>query len=457
MRDFIQKHFRTDKHFYTTVFSITIPIALQNIISLSVNLMDIIMLGQLGDLAITAANLGGQPFFILNILGFGLASGANVLIAQYWGKGDMHRIRCLLALSLRVVVFASALFTIAGIFFPYQLMSIFSNDTAAINASAEYLSTLAFSFLLFSFSNCYLMCLRAVEQVKVSMAIYSCSFFINVFFNWCFIFGQLGFPVYGIRGAAMGTVMARAFEFVAVVIYMLFFEKRIQFKPFHLFQKTEGLLGDYLKNSAPVVGNELLWGLGMAVINMTIGRMGTSFMAAASIANVMNQLCSVFTFGIANAAAVLCGKTIGSGKSRKESQRVANSLLVVGEILSLCAGLLLLSLRGPILALYDVTPEAHSIAFSLLTILGCLEPIMGFGCVCIVGVLRGGGDVNANFLLDCGLLWVQAVPLGLLGAFVFHWSAPVVFFAMRSDNIIKVIIALPRILSGKWIRNITRN
>ena len=166
------------------------------------------MLGRLGDIAITAANLGGQPFFILNILGFGLASGANVLIAQYWGKGNLHRIRCLLALSLRIVLLASGLFTLVGIFFPTQLMSIFSNDPEAIVASAEYLSTLAFSFILFSFSNCYLMCLRAVEQVKISMAIYSCSFFINVFFNWCFIFGKLGFPAYGIKGAAMGTVMA---------------------------------------------------------------------------------------------------------------------------------------------------------------------------------------------------------------------------------------------------------
>lgn len=456
MTSFLKKHFRTDKHFYLNVLALTIPIALQNIISLSVNLMDTIMLGQLGDVAITAANLGGQPFFILNILGFGLASGANVLIAQYWGKGDLHRIRCLLALSLRAVVGAGILFTLVGVLFPYQLMSLFSSDPAAIEASAQYLSVLAFSFLLFCFSNCYLMCLRAVEQVKISMFIYTCSFFINVFFNWCFIFGKLGFPAFGVRGAAMGTVMARAFEFCAVIVYMLFVEKKIGFKPFHLFLKSDGMLPDYLKNSAPVVGNELLWGLGMAVINMTIGRMGTSFTAAASISNVMLQLCSVFTFGIANATAVLCGKTIGSGQSREEAQRVANSLLVVGEVLSLCAGLLLISLRMPILSLYDVTPEAHSIAYSLLTILGCLEPIMGLGCVCVVGVLRGGGDVNANFILDCGLLWVQAVPLGLLGAFVFHWSAPMVFFAMRSDNIIKVLISIPRILSGKWIRNITR-
>lgn len=457
MSPFIQKHFRTDKSFYATVFAITVPIALQNIISLGVNLMDTIMLGQLGDLAITAANLGGQPFFILNILGFGLASGANVLIAQYWGKGDMDRIRRIFALSLRVVLLASGLFTLAGLLVPRQLMSIFSSDPAVIEASVEYLFTLSFSFMLFSLSNCYLMCLRAVEQVKVSMVIYTCSFFINVFFNWCFIFGQLGSPAYGIQGAAMGTVMARAFEFGAVIVYMLFVEKRVGFKPGHLLLNSQGLGKDYLRNSAPVVGNELLWGLGMSMITMTIGRMGSSFVAASSIANVMNQLCGVFTFGIANATAVLCGKTIGSGQGRAAAQRVANSLLVVGELLSLGAMVLLLVLRGPVLQLYDVTAETSTTAYALLTILALLQPVVGFSSVCVVGILRGGGDVNTNFILDCGLLWLEAVPLGLLGAFVFHWSAPVVFFAMRSDNILKTVIALPRVFSGKWIRNVTRD
>ena len=233
-------------------------------------------------------------------------------------------------------------------------------------------------------------------------------------------------------------------------------EKKVRFTPRCILLGSGGLGADYLRNSLPIVGNELLWGLGMSMINMTIGRMGQTFVAAASIANVMNQLCSVFTFGIANAAAVLCGKTIGSGQGRREAQRVANSLIFVGEILSICAGCVLLLLRGPVLAIYNVTPETASTAYTLLTILGCMEPIMGFGCVAIVGVLRGGGDVNTNFVLDCGLLWVQAVPLGLVAAFVLHWSAPVVFFLMRSDNIVKAIVCLPRILSGRWIRNVTR-
>jgi len=456
MQAFFQKHFRTDRGFYLTMLALSLPIAAQNIISLGVNLMDTVMLGRLGDLAITAANLGGQPFFILNILGFGLASGANVLIAQYWGKGDTERIRRLIALTMRVVLCASALFALAGFFFAEPLMRIFSNEEPVIAASAEYLKTLSLSFVLFSVSNCYLMCLRAVEQVKVSMAVYSCSFFINVFFNYCFIFGKLGFPAFGIRGAAMGTVIARGFEFCAVLVYMTFIEKKVRFTPRCILLSSGGLGADYLRNSLPIVGNELLWGLGMSMINMTIGRMGQTFVAAASIANVMNQLCSVFTFGIANAAAVLCGKTIGSGQGREEAQRVANSLILVGEILSILAGTVLLLLRGPVLSIYNVTPETASTAYTLLTILGCMEPIMGFGCVSIVGVLRGGGDVNTNFLLDCGLLWAQAVPLGLVGAFVLHWSAPVVFFLMRSDNIVKAIVCLPRILSGRWIRNVTR-
>ena len=278
----LQNRFYTDWDFYRRVLAITLPIAIQNVINLGVNMMDIIMLGQLGDTAIAAANLGGQLFIILNVTGFGLASGAAVLIAQYWGKRDMLRIRQIFALSLRFALGVSALFTVLGRLFPVEIMHIFATDADVIREGAAYLEWLSVSFIFYSFSNCYIMCLRAVEQVRISMVVYGCSFFINVFFNWCFIFGQLGFPAYGIQGAAMGTVMARAFEFGAVIVYMLFVEKRVGFKPGHLLLNSQGLGKDYLRNSAPVVGNELLWGLGMSMITMTIGRMGSSFVAASS-------------------------------------------------------------------------------------------------------------------------------------------------------------------------------
>lgn len=448
--------FYTDWGFYKRMLAITIPIALQNVISLSVNMMDTVMLGQLGDVAIASANLGGQLFIILDILGFGLASGAAVLIAQYWGKQDMLRIRQIFALTLRVVLVASSLFALIGRFFPQQILSIYTKDPAVIQSGGEYLSLLSLSFVLFSFSNCYIMCLRAVEQVRISMVIYSCSFFINVFFNYCFIFGKLGAPAWGVRGAAFGTVMARLFELCATLFYMCVIEKKVRFTPRWLLSLKSGLARDYLKNSLPVVGNELLWAIGFSVINLTIGHMGASYTSAVSIVNVFNQLVSVFTFGMSAASAVVVGKTIGEGRIH-DARRAANSSVLVGLSLSFVCMTILLIGRPYFLSMYNVSQLAKDTAFSMLTILALMQPFQSVGVVMIVGVLRGGGDVRTNLILDSGLQWCLAIPLGVLGGFVFHLSAPVVFFLLRCDNIVKSIVGLIRLKSGRWIRVVTRD
>ena len=451
----LQRRFYTDWHFYRRVLAITLPIAVQNVINLGVNMMDIIMLGQLGDTAIAAANLGGQLFIILNVTGFGLASGAAVLIAQYWGKRDMLRIRQIFALSLRFALGAAVLFTALGRLFPVQILKIFATDAGVIREGAAYLEWLSVSFIFYSFSNCYIMCLRAVEQVKVSIAVYSASFFVNVFFNYCFIFGKLGAPALGVRGAAFGTIMARVFECGAVLVYMYRVERTVRFTPKWLLRFRSGLFGDYIRNSVPVVSNELLWALGMAVTNLTIGRMGPSFTSAVSIVNVVNNLVSVFIFGMANATAVVVGKTIGEGRLA-DARRAANSTVAVSVVLSLFASGLLLAGQRPIMSLYNVSELAHATALTLMTILAALQPFQAVGTVMVVGVLRGGGDVRTNLMLDSGLLWVLAIPLGLLGGFVFHWSAPVVFFCLRCDNIVKSVLGFIRLCSGRWVRVGTR-
>ena len=449
------KHFYTDWSFYKRMLAITIPIALQNVISLSVNMMDTVMLGQLGDVAIAAANLGGQLFTILDVLGFGMASGAAVLIAQYWGKRDLVRIRQIFALTLRIALGVSLLFALVGHFFPQQVLRIYTPDPLVIEAGSQYLRWLSFSFVLFSFSNCYIMCLRAVEQVRVSMMIYGSSFLINIFFNYCFIFGKLGAPTLGVRGAALGTVLARLFELCATLVYMCFVEKRVGFTPIWLFRLKSGLLRDYIRNSVPVVSNELLWGIGMSVMNLTIGHMGPSFTSAMSIVIVFNQLVSVFVFGMSAATAVIVGKTIGEGRIQ-DAQRAANSSVLVSLCLSFISMTVLLVGRPYILGMYNVSQLAHDTAFAMLTILALMQPFQAVGCVMVVGVLRGGGDVRSNLILDSGLQWCLAIPLGLLTGFVLHWSAPAVFFCMRSDNLAKSLLGLWRLRSGRWIRVVTK-
>ena len=455
MRPALSRHIYTDPAFYRGLLAITLPIALQNIISLGVNMMDTVMLGQLGDVAIAAANLGGQPFMILNILGFGLASGASVLIAQYWGRRDMVRIRQLFTITLRCAFAASVLFCIGCLLFPQPILSIYTGEAEVIVAGAEYLSVLALSFLPYSFSNCYIMCLRAVEQVRISMVVYGSSFFVNVFFNWCFIFGNLGCPALGVRGAAIGTLIARCAELVMVLIYMIFIEKRVRFTPRTLFGPTGGLLGDFIRNSVPVISNELLWGTGFSVLNMIMGRMGSGFVAAYGISNTVNQMVNVFIFGMCNATAVTIGRIIGEGRA-EDARRAAWSTLLLSAALSLVCTAILLAGRGPILTLFAVTPDTRQLANTFLGLMAVMSIFQSLASNLVVGVLRGGGDVRTTLLLDCGLLWVFAIPLGLLSAFVLHWSAPVVFVLLRSDNIVKTVLGLLRVKSGRWVRILTR-
>ena len=339
---------------------------------------------------------------------------------------------------------------------PRAILRIFSSDEAVVTAGASYLQVLALSFVLYGFSSCYIMCLRGVGQVRVSMVVYGASFFINVFFNYCFIFGRLGFAQMGIPGAAWGTVIARGWECLAAMVYMLRIEKKVGFTPRWLLRGGSGLLGDYVKNSVPVVGNELLFGLGVSCGNVIIGQMSSQFVAAASIANVITQLISVFNWGVSNATGVMIGRTIGEGH-HKRAQREANSLLLVSLVLGVICMLLLLAARGPVLAVYAVSEETHRIAWQLLTILALMQPINTVSCNLLVGVLRGGGDVRTNFLLDCGMQWAMGLPLAALGAFVFRCSAPTVFFLMRSDYLVKLAIGLARVHSGRWIRTLTRD
>ncbi|HIV87045.1 MAG TPA: MATE family efflux transporter [Candidatus Pygmaiobacter gallistercoris] len=455
MQSALSRHIYTDWSFYKGLLAITLPIALQNIISLGVNMMDTVMLGQLGDVAIAAANLGGQPFMILNILGFGLASGGSVLIAQYWGRRDLVRIRQLIAMTLRCALAASVVFCVACLALPRGILSIYSSEPEVIRAGAEYLSVLAFSFLPYSVSNCYIMCLRAVEQVKVSMVVYGSSFFVNVFFNWCFIFGNLGCPALGVRGAAIGTLIARCAELIMVLIYMVFFEKKVRFLPRDLFDSNGGLLGDFVKNSVPVISNELLWGTGFSVLNMIMGHLGSGFVAAYGISNTVNQMVNVFIFGMCNATAVTIGRIIGEGRTA-DARRAAWSTLLLSGALSLVVTAVLLAGRGPILSLFSVTDETRAMASTFLGLMAVMSIFQSLASNLVVGVLRGGGDVRMTLLLDCGLLWVIAIPLGLVGAFVLELPAALVFVLLRSDNIVKTFLGLARVKSGRWVRSLTR-
>ena len=450
----LKDHFIFEKQFLLNMLAIAVPIALQNMISFGVAMMDSVMLGGLGDKAISAANLGGQPFSLLMSIGFGLSSGGSVLIAQYWGRGDVARIRTVMRLSMQIVFTASSLMTLVCLLFPQQVMGLYSNEAEIVAAAAQYLQLVALSYLPYSISNNYMMSLRAVEKVTVSAAIYGTSFFVNVFFNYVFIFGAFGAPALGVRGAAVGTILARCSELLLVTIYMYAKEDTIGFRFSDCFRLKNEMIQDYTRHSLPVLGNELLWGLGISVTAAIIGRIGSVFVTANSIAAVLNQLALVSVIGVGNAAAVITGKLIGEGCMQR-AKRAANTILLGSVFVGMFNCAMIFILRPIFLSFYRITPEAYEAAYTVMGVLALLHLSLAIDITCIIGILRGGGDTKTAFAFDCGALWLVSVPMGVLSGLVWGWPVPLVYVMLKLDSPIKTILSLIRLKSGAWIRNVT--
>ncbi len=444
-----------DRGFYKHLAAIALPIALQNAINFGVQMMDTVMVGALGDTALSAANLAGQPYFIFMVFNFGLASGGSVLIAQYWGKGNVDVVRRVIGMSMRFITITAVLFTAVCVGFPTQIMSLFSTEAEVIARGADYLRVVAFSYIFNGIAACYMMSLRAVENVKLSTMVYSISFFVNIFFNYAFIFGKFGMPELGVVGAAVGTVIARFSECLIVLIYMHFFEKKVGFRIKDMFRWESQLLPDYIRHGLPVIGSELVWSLGSVTQAAIIGRIGSSFVAANSIASVMQQLAMVAMFGLGNAAAVIMGKTIGEGRI-EEAKKRGKTMLVLALGVGIAACAIVLLLRNHMVQLYNVSDEVKTLAVQIMGVMGFLIIFGSLEIVSVVGVLRGGGDTKFGFAVDAGCTWLIGVPMGFLAGFVWKLPVLMVYLCLRSDIPVRVTLCLTRIFREKYIKNVTR-
>ena len=302
------------KDFYKNVFALVVPMALQNLINVGVTAADVVMLGKVSEKVLSGASLAGQIQYIMVLFLFGLTSGATVLTAQYWGKGDKAAIEKILALGIRSAVIITAIFTIAAFTIPASLMRIFTNDPQVIAEGVKYLRIVACSYIIMGITNVYLYVMRSIERVIVATVVYLVSFLCNVVFNAIFIFGLFGFPALGIRGAAIATLIARIMELVLVCGYAKIYNKDVKFRVHYFLHQDKLLVRDFLVYSLPVVLNEVMWGLGTSANTAVLGHMGSSAVAANSVAQVARQLATVVSFGLSSATAIYLGKTIGERK-----------------------------------------------------------------------------------------------------------------------------------------------
>lgn len=445
-----------DKRFYRLLFSIALPIAVQNLITFMVSMVDTLMVGALGEIQLSAVSIANNLFFVLTILMFGLAGGSNIMISQYWGKGNVKTIHKILAIMYRVCLLITGIFIFIALFLPKYFMGIFTTDKAVIDFGASYLRIVCIGYLFYSITNCTIMMLRSVKTVSISIIVYTASLVVNSILNWIFIFGNLGAPELGIRGAAIATICARITEFSIVLVFMFIYERKIGLKIEHLLKLDKEILKDYVGLCTPVLCNELLWAIGASMISVIVGRMGTEVVAANSINGVAHQFVTVFIFGMSNATAVIIGNTIGEGKKEK-AKEYAYSIGIFSVVMGCISGLMILLIKPFVVNFYNVSYSTKLIAMEIMTVTSGIIVFQSLASNFMMGVLRGGGDTKFVLINDLIFMWLVAIPGGFFVAFVLELPVALVFLVIKCDEILKSLTSVYRVISGKWVNDVTKD
>lgn len=443
------------KKFYRNVFALVLPMALQNLINVGVTAADVVMLGRVGEKVLSGASLAGQVQYIMVLFLFGLTSGATVLTAQYWGKGDKRTIEKILGLGMKAAIIVTAIFTVAALLIPGSLMRIFTSDPVVIAEGIKYLRIVAFSYVLMGITQVYLYIMRSVERVVVATVVYLMSLICNVVLNSIFIFGLLGCPKMGIQGAALGTLISRILELVLVFGYAHFYNKDIKFRMQYFWHTDSQLVKDFLVYAIPVVMNEVLWGMGTAANTAILGHMGSAAVAANSVAQVARQLATVVSFGLSSATAIYLGKTIGERKM-EHAKVYAQQFVILSLLLGVIGGGLILIVSPFVTGFLALSVTAQKYLRFMFFVMSYFVIGQAFNTTLVVGTFRSGGDTRFGLVLDMSTMWGCSILLGFLAAFVFKWSVPVVYMILMSDEIIKIPITWWRYKSYKWLKNVTR-
>lgn len=440
--------------FSRNLLRLAVPIVLQNLVTTAVSSADVIMLGFVSQDALAAGSLASQIMFILNLVYSGISSGVIMLAAQYWGKQDTFTIERIMGIGMRISILISTVFFILAFFFPALLMRIFTNDMQLVSTGIPYLKIVSFSYLFMSISQVYLCTMRTIERVIFATAANASALLLNILLNAVFIFGLLGAPKMGIAGVALATTIARGIEFVICMLDALKF-KTIRFRPSTIFERHKLLFADFMKYSLPAFGNEVSWGLAFSMYSVIMGHLGSDIVAANAVVVVARNLGTVACFGIANAGAILLGKSIGAG--RMETVKAdASKFCKITFISGMIGGIFIFLLRPLFMNMADLTATAQGYLNIMLFInmYYVLGQAMNTAVIC--GVFRSGGDSKWGFICDTIDMWGYAVPMGFFTAFVLKLPPMWVYFIICTDEFVKIPFVYKHYKSYTWLKNITR-
>ena len=443
-----------DRHFYKQLIKLALPVAAQNLVVSSLNLVDNVMIRALGEAAIAGVGLANQYYFLLNLVMFGIVSGSSIFTAQFWGTKDIKSIRKVLGISIITGGMSALLFTIAGLIFPDEILGIFSKDPAVIQLGSEYLIIVLFSYVITAVTFAYSFSLRSMGDVKTPLVVSVIALGINTVLNYLLINGYLGFPRLGVAGAAIATVIARVIELVLLLWIIYRNKNALAASIREMIDLSSSFVKQFFKVSVPVILNESMWALGMTAYAVIYARMGTEVIASTSIAGTIEKIMWVIFFGFGNACAIMLGNKIGSD-DKEQVFTYAKRFAIIAPAIAVIVGILVMFAIPWLLTPYKVSPLVLDYTRKNLLVLCIFLWVKIFNYTNVVGILRSGGDTTFCLMLDMGGVWLVGVPLVFLGGII--WQLPIyyVYVLLHVEEVVKLIIGIPRLASKKWINNLT--
>ncbi|HEY8343620.1 MAG TPA: MATE family efflux transporter [Bacillota bacterium] len=457
IKSFVGKSFFSklfgDRTFYRIVLRLALPVTLQHFIMSGLNMLDTIMVGQLGETEIAAVGLSNQLYFILSLFLLGVGGSCSMFISQFWGKQDRPNIRRILGLSLLVNSAAAFLFFLVGFCFPEAILSLFSKDTELIRIGGDYLRITAFSYIIVAITVTYSAALRSMEEVKLPMRASVIGLTTNAVLNYLLIFGRLGLPRLGIVGAALGTVIARLVE-LGILLTVTYTCKYLDITKFmEMFRFSKDLVKRYFSTSTMVVVKDVIWAIGMTIYMAIYGRIGTEVVAVLNIVATIRQLATVFFNGLANACLIMVGKEIGAGDEDR-AYLYSERFLILTAIFGVFMGLTIFCGKNLILLPYNISAQTTAYAMEVLSVLTFVYSIAVFNMVGVVGVLRSGGDAMFCLVMDLIAVYLIGLPLAYLSGLVWQLSIGWVFALVNLQEVYKMIMIVKRFVTRKWIHNL---
>ena len=455
------RHLKRSPAFYRYLWRLSLPIILQNLITFSLGLIDTFMVSQLGNTEMAAVTAANIPVFLLLSIVFGVQSGLGILVSQYWGKKDMENISRAIGVAAFLGTGLVLVLAIVFFLFPVQVMDLLSNEHQLSVLGAPYLRIIGFSYVFNMLSSVYVSAQRSVENPNFGMKVFGCSTLVNTVMNYFLIFGKCGFPMLGVEGAALATLLSRVVEFVICLVSALR-SKTIPLQIRCFLRPGISMVRRFVHYSSPVVLNELIWGLGTSMLTVILGYTHNSvdMLAANAVMGNLGRLFLVVCFGLGAATGVIVGKAIGEGQSHEEVQSLSICLLLftvlVGSGIAVVALILVPTVFVPVIfPLFKLFGEPARIAAAMAVASFITIPFNAYAISSITGVLRAGGDVFWSTVFDIFPQWLLAIPLTAVLALVLETGVWPIVLASHAESVMKLPLCMWRIHSGKWIHDVT--